>query len=179
MPSLLTLNSAGLGIKKERKMKNKKVLFITISVLAICIIGILNAFAHSGRTDGSGGHRDNKNQSGLGYYHYHCGGYPAHLHSGGVCPYKAKTYSSNKPVRTPSPTPKPTPDRYDIGYDDGYDKGYDEGYDVGLDEGYDKGYSIGHSVGYDEGLHKTTGTLIVIAFLFILVIVIVVVKRRK
>ena len=160
-------------------MKNKKVLFITISVLAICIIGILNAFAHSGRTDGSGGHRDNKNQSGLGYYHYHCGGYPAHLHSGGVCPYKAKTYSSNKPVRTPSPTPKPTPDRYDIGYDDGYDKGYDEGYDVGLDEGYDKGYSIGHSVGYDEGLHKTTGTLIVIAFLFILVIVIVVVKRRK
>lgn len=43
--------------------------------------------AHSGRTDSSGGHRDNKNKSGLGSYHYHCGGYPAHLHTNGVCPY--------------------------------------------------------------------------------------------
>lgn len=45
--------------------------------------------AHSGRTDGSGGHHDNKNASGLGSYHYHCGGYPAHLHEGGVCPYSS------------------------------------------------------------------------------------------
>ena len=44
--------------------------------------------AHSGRTDSSGGHRDNKNKSGLGSYHYHCGGYPAHLHTNG-CPYKS------------------------------------------------------------------------------------------
>lgn len=43
--------------------------------------------AHSGRTDAHGGHKDNKNKSGLGPYHYHCGGYPAHLHSNGVCPY--------------------------------------------------------------------------------------------
>ncbi len=28
-------------------------------------------YAHSGRTDSSGGHKDNKNKSGLGYYHYH------------------------------------------------------------------------------------------------------------
>lgn len=26
--------------------------------------------AHSGRTDSSGGHKDNKNKSGLGSYHY-------------------------------------------------------------------------------------------------------------
>lgn len=45
-------------------------------------------YAHSGRTDSRGGHKDNQNKSGLGYYHYHCGGYPAHLHTDGVCPYK-------------------------------------------------------------------------------------------
>ena len=27
--------------------------------------------AHYGRTDANGGHRDNKNKSGLGPYHYH------------------------------------------------------------------------------------------------------------
>lgn len=48
---------------------------------------VLTVEAHSGRTDSSGGHRDNRNASGLGYYHYHCGGYPPHLHPGGVCPY--------------------------------------------------------------------------------------------
>ena len=37
---------------------------------------VFTAEAHSGRTDSSGGHRDNKNKSGLGSYHYHCGGYP-------------------------------------------------------------------------------------------------------
>lgn len=47
----------------------------------------IEALAHSGRTDRSGGHHDNKNKSGLGSYHYHCGGYPAHLHTNGVCPY--------------------------------------------------------------------------------------------
>lgn len=48
--------------------------------------GVLVAEAHSGRTDRYGGHRDNKNKSGLGSYHYHCGGHPAHLHENGVCP---------------------------------------------------------------------------------------------
>lgn len=50
--------------------------------------------AHSGRTDSHGGHKDNKNKSGLGYYHYHCGGHPAHLHSNGVCPYSSNATSS-------------------------------------------------------------------------------------
>lgn len=55
----------------------------------MCVASMLvTAFAHSGRTDSSGGHRDNKNKSGLGSYHYHCGGYPAHLHTNGYCPYK-------------------------------------------------------------------------------------------
>ena len=64
-----------------------RILFLFI--LAITIIGssTIYTFAHSGRTDSSGGHRDNKNKSGLGYYHYHCGGYPAHLHTNGYCKY--------------------------------------------------------------------------------------------
>lgn len=48
---------------------------------------VLEAQAHPGRTDANGGHRDNKNKSGLGSYHYHCGGNPAHLHPNGKCPY--------------------------------------------------------------------------------------------
>lgn len=67
-------------------MRIKQLLIICLSVLlAICCT--ITTFAHSGRTDGSGGHKDNKNKSGLGSYHYHCGGYPAHLHRGGYCPY--------------------------------------------------------------------------------------------
>lgn len=54
----------------------------------LCIFALATtALAHSGRTDSDGGHRDNKNKSGLGSYHYHCGGYPAHLHTYGYCPY--------------------------------------------------------------------------------------------
>lgn len=62
--------------------------------LAFCLI-FSCSFAHSGRTDSSGGHRDNKNVSGLGYYHYHCGGYPAHLHTNGICPYNTSNNSYN------------------------------------------------------------------------------------
>lgn len=63
--------------------------------------GTVTASAHSGRTDSKGGHRDNKNKSGLGSYHYHCGGYPAHTHKNGVCPYsstssKSSSNTSNK-----------------------------------------------------------------------------------
>ncbi len=59
-------------------------------VLAIMMLAgsVVTVYAHSGRTDSRGGHKDNKNISGLGYYHYHCGGYPDHLHTDGVCPYK-------------------------------------------------------------------------------------------
>ena len=79
----------------------------------------LSAFAHGGRTDGSGGHKDNKNKSGLGGYHYHCGGYPAHLHPGGVCPYTgggSSSYSSApKTVYATSITAKNVPSKIDDG----------------------------------------------------------------
>ena len=69
----------------------KKRLFSVIAVCFIILSMSLSGFAHSGRTDSSGGHKDNKNKSGLGSYHYHCGGYPPHLHAGGVCPYKSSS----------------------------------------------------------------------------------------
>ena len=59
-------------------------------LLAIMILsaGFFQFFAsaHPGRTDSRGGHHDYGNVSGLGDYHYHHG-YPAHLHTDGVCPY--------------------------------------------------------------------------------------------
>ncbi len=64
----------------------------TLAMLLCLMLVLVNlaptVYAHSGRTDSSGGHKDNKNKSGLGSYHYHCGGYPAHLHSNGYCPYR-------------------------------------------------------------------------------------------
>ena len=68
----------------------KRLIRTVVSILLVFTLifsSAIPSYAHSGRTDSSGGHKDNKNKSGLGSYHYHCGGYPAHLHSGGYCPY--------------------------------------------------------------------------------------------
>lgn len=69
-------------------MKHSIRIIVSI-LLAVTLIfsSAISSYAHSGRTDSSGGHKDNQNKSGLGSYHYHCGGYPAHLHTGGYCPY--------------------------------------------------------------------------------------------
>lgn len=75
-------------------MKKASIKQIGIILLSIMIIPA-TLFAHSGRTDSNGGHRDNKNKSGLGSYHYHCGGYPAHLHKKGVCPYSSALSSTS------------------------------------------------------------------------------------
>lgn len=68
--------------------RNVRKICALICVVAAILGCATSALAHSGRTDGSGGHKDNKNKSGLGSYHYHCGGYPAHLHTSGYCPYR-------------------------------------------------------------------------------------------
>jgi len=73
-------------IKIRECLKIKPVLWILM--LLITVIAPLSVSAHSGRTDSSGGHRDNKNVSGLGSYHYHHGMGP-HLHPNGVCPYSS------------------------------------------------------------------------------------------
>lgn len=75
--------------------KNINPKIITAVIFLIMILAFpLNSMGHSGRTDSNGGHKDNKNASGLGPYHYHCGGYPAHLHDGGVCPYSSTAQTS-------------------------------------------------------------------------------------
>lgn len=72
--------------------------FLITSIFVFLIFSLsLTCLGHSGRTDSNGGHKDNKNVSGLGSYHYHCGGYPAHLHSNGVCPYKTNTQTYTVP----------------------------------------------------------------------------------
>ena len=83
-----------------RKNKGQVLSFLLI-VLSLISIQI-NVYAHSGRTDSSGGHKDNKNISGLGSYHYHCGGYPAHLHTNVVCPYSSSSLSSSSSSSTSS-----------------------------------------------------------------------------
>lgn len=165
-------------------MRNKKLLLKISLLLIICFACIFNALAHSGRTDANGGHRDNNNKSGLGWYHYHCGGYPAHLHSNGYCPYK--TYSSGYSSTSSN-------DKYDEGYEDGYDEGHDDGCQEGYDEGHSDGYYEGHSDGYDKGYDKgyydgydeRTIIISISVLVFILAIVVIVLfvkfikKHRK
>lgn len=83
----------------------KKLGVIMLSLLMACS----PLMAHGGRTDGSGGHRDNKNKSGLGSYHYHCGGYPAHLHENGVCPYDNDSVSTSSEQSYVTPSKQQTP----------------------------------------------------------------------
>lgn len=84
-------------------MKRNKGKILAILLIALSLISIqINTYAHSGRTDSSGGHKDNKNKSGLGSYHYHCGGHPAHLHTNGVCPYSSSSLSNKSNTSTSS-----------------------------------------------------------------------------
>ncbi len=95
----------------------KKLILIILAVF----ISAYPVFAHGGRTDSNGGHRDKNNVSGLGSYHYHCGGYPAHLHINGVCPYdstiSAPSYSSSSSsgyTYTKPAAPKPDPSKNNV-----------------------------------------------------------------
>ena len=72
-------------------MKKKIISLISAAVIVMSLP--FSASAHSGRTDSNGGHHDYNNVSGLGSYHYHCGGHPAHLHTNGVCPYSTSNSS--------------------------------------------------------------------------------------
>lgn len=90
-------------------MRRKVKIVILLMVISILMIPI-TASAHSGRTDSNGGHKDNKNASGLGPYHYHCGGHPAHLHTNGVCPYSAPII-----VKADSISIKNAPDKLKVG----------------------------------------------------------------
>lgn len=75
-------------------------LSVTVATPSYFMGSVLTVQAHSGRTDSRGGHKDNKNKSGLGSYHYHCGGHPAHLHTNGVCPYDNSSSEATSSVVT-------------------------------------------------------------------------------
>ncbi len=62
--------------------KKFKQISITLFILFLLINVTTVVFAHSGKTDSSGGHYN----SSTGSYHYHHG-YPAHQHPNGDCPY--------------------------------------------------------------------------------------------
>ena len=67
----------------------KKILIFILLIILIFYIPI-SVQAHSGGTDGSGGHYDHS----TGDYHYHHG-YPAHDHPNGECPYTSNSNSSS------------------------------------------------------------------------------------
>lgn len=110
-------------------MKKAFLSFITIFILFAMLT--TTAIAHSGRTDSRGGHKDNKNASGLGSYHYHCSGNPPHLHKDGVCPYKNSGSSTTTPTPTTpskSTTPQPGDVLGNVLYSD--IKAYINGYEI-------------------------------------------------
>lgn len=82
----------------------KKISIYTMSAMLVFSTAPGTVQAHSGRTDANGGHHDNKNVSGLGSYHYHCGGHPAHLHNGGICPYSSSATTANTSASAVSTT---------------------------------------------------------------------------
>ena len=77
-----------------------------IFIVTIFIIATSLTFAHSGRTDSSGGHNDRK----AGGYHYHHGMGP-HQHPNGECPYTspAKSYQKRTTPKRSTRQVKPKP----------------------------------------------------------------------
>lgn len=150
-------------------MKKSRIRVIVAGLLIATSTNI-SAFAHSGRTDSNGGHKDNKNVSGLGSYHYHHGEGP-HLHPGGVCELQggASNNSSSSESNTqtkPQETPKPVVDTTKIDKESSRTSGYNKGYEDGClgntnspssnssASKYPQEYEIGYKDGYQKGTDK-------------------------
>lgn len=131
-------------------MKQKSLKLITLTITLTILSNSLTSFAHSGRTDANGGHKDNKNVSGLGSYHYHHG-IEAHLHPGGVCPYSDDSSNSNSSANSVA---------QEKAYEDQLEKdnGYDQGYSDAISEkannpsSSNSSFSEGYSLGYSKGV---------------------------
>lgn len=144
--------------------------FVVLASALMIIAQPFVADAHSGRTDSSGGHRDNKNKSGLGSYHYHCGGYPAHLHTNG-CPYTGGGSSesssssqggsnSNSQSNNSSKVQVPSgPSRQSI-IEKGSNEGYNDGYNMrdsreySYSGSYESDYQEAYREAFDKGEEK-------------------------
>lgn len=83
-------------------MKKRRI--ASLMLAATIALTPATTLGHGGRTDANGGHKDNKNKSGLGSYHYHCGGNSAHLHDKGVCPYSSSTSTKSTTTSKSSTT---------------------------------------------------------------------------
>lgn len=70
----------------------RKTVIILVDIILLSVMLFVYVYAHSGRTDGAGGHYDRSS----GEYHYHHG-YPAHSHTIEGCPYEYddKTHHSS------------------------------------------------------------------------------------
>lgn len=145
----------------NKRLKN----LISFTLIAVFLGNPIAANAHSGRTDSNGGHKDNKNVSGLGSYHYHCGGYPAHLHNNGVCPYNSNNSNSStssnnnndaESKRIENSKNEERTKGYNQGYEDGYNEktsnpsSYQSSYQSDFDEGYNEGFKNGSKTIEDE-----------------------------
>ena len=173
--------------------KKKKILLTCTVLLIVCVACILTAIAHSGRTDSNGGHRDNNNVSGLGGYHYHCDGYPPHLHTNGACPYKTSntTSSSNtteENLREKYGIPSNLNDKdfkegkaygYKLGYKAGKESGYATGYRFGERNGEDKGYKDGYKKRKEEEKNVAYVVLAVAVLAFVAISSYRFAKRKK
>ena len=156
---------------------NKKLKKIISSILLASFITTpISVNAHSGKTDSSGGHKDNKNVSGLGPYHYHCVGYPAHLHENGVCPYKSSNTTSNNSSNNSSSSSNNAAaeakraaeleaQRIENAKNEERTKGYNQGYEDGYNEkssnpsSYQSQYQSNFNDGYNEGFEKGQNTV--------------------
>ena len=140
-------------------MKKTKAAALIISLTAaLCMPqtfvnapGTIVAEAHSGRTDSNGGHRDNKNASGLGSYHYHCGGHPAHLHTNGVCPYEGGAVEAAPETAAPDQAETVIPENISMVFNAVYYADHNE--DLYSLYGYDEDQLLDHFLksGMKEG----------------------------
>ena len=139
-------------------MMKKKTTKTIIALLIAMPLTTQLAFAHGGRTDSNGGHKDNKNASGLGSYHYHCGGNPPHLHNNGVCPYSSTSSSGSSSSNGSSTSSQEAivaaakKEANDSGYDAGYTDGCNgHEFNDNNSSNYSSEYKNGYSNGYEKG----------------------------
>lgn len=151
-------------------MINEKLKKIVILTILLMQVTTQSSYAHKGNTDSNGGHKDNKNVSGLGTYHYHCGGNPPHLHSNQICPYQKveeiiddETIYQHEPVIQESDYYDDSSERLSVeqeGYNIGFKAGA-EGYSANSNNNskYPEEFKSGYEKGYDQGKNELSNKI--------------------
>lgn len=166
-------------------------LLVTVLLLLVTVLLPTFGLAHSGRTDGDGGHWDRSE----GTYHYHHG-YPAHDHPDGVCPYEDKDNSlmSQEEYFSQFLDEDGNINAYDVYhaatdtkiktgnsyYKRGYSAGRQEGYSDGFDYGFERGRDRGYNQGWNDMVDKTNPWIIGLSILSgVLFIILLFVNRAR